>query len=168
MLLKLLQHHEELFMAVLDHFTNGRDARELAAISAANWRLREFILALPWWQHAVKLQKCHNDIKSMNILRNEFVTIRGFYNDIVVYSYYPHNRNSFNLRFNLNKYYVHRGFKQSYSIIHNVGKKYRIMKIDVKYISICVYGNKPEWLAKYSDFIVINGSCTSGYLFKEP
>jgi hypothetical protein len=151
MLLELLVHHEGLFMNVLRHLIEHIDKRTLqtfCALSAVNWRLNATIEAHPWWQYTRKLQRCLESIKTINTLRNKFITIREFNNNLTVYSYQSPNRKiTIKPVGTLIIYNLHRGMV--FDTIHT--PKYHIVcEYPWKcHLYLRINGSKPEWLQKY-------------------
>jgi hypothetical protein len=163
MLLNLLDHHEDLLRAVLGRFVAAYDVRSLAALSAVNWCLYAAVGALPWWQHYCKLRHCNASIKSINILRNKFITMRDFNNNLVTYSYYPLDRiNLYNTM--PNAYYIHHNINKSYRITHDAWK-YNIEDLKSQFISIKIYGKVPAWIRKYNYYVHFNEISLDGYVF---
>jgi hypothetical protein len=159
MLLELIDHSEGLFAAVLEHLVEARDCHTLGALGATNRRIWAAILALPMRQHWRKMKGCSDAIKAINILRNEFITIRDFNNDVVVYSYYTYEQ--FVSADLADRCYVHRHNKQSY-IIMNSMNGYERQNIIRQSILISINNTTPRWLGKYKSYIF----CTTGMELK--
>jgi hypothetical protein len=162
MLLKLLGHHEELFAAILRRFIAAVDMCSLCALGAVSRRLRDAVLALPWWRHCCKLSHCNSAIKTINILSNKFVTLRDFNNKLTTYSYYSLERGNIYD----DTYYIHCTNKPSYIMSHTVsGCKISKGRINT-FIPINIIGDKPKWLNKYTSYIIYDVGISVGYTFK--
>jgi hypothetical protein len=161
MLLELLQHHEGIFVAVIDHLVSARDCHTLGALSAANRRLNIVVSAVPWWQHCRKMHNCHKLVKSINILQNKFVTIRELNDVITTYSYYPYG----DVFKDGEAYYVHNNTKKSYRYIYHT-KYSRMGAYRCGRINISIKGSVPEWVYRYN-YISIIGADYDRYVFED-
>ncbi len=86
MLLELLNHHEDLFLAVI----SARKSADLAVLGATCRQLNSIINALVIYKHYKLFHASLKIIKTINILINDRTTLREFNNNLHVYVYhYP-------------------------------------------------------------------------------
>jgi hypothetical protein len=171
MLLELLDHSEGLFAAVLEHLFAVGDRlsrRSLAALSAANWRLNAAMDAAPKWQHMSKLRQCLIVIRRINIISNEYITIRELNNNITTYSYWSMYRNqSGGLYLGSKNIYFIRSYSKNitYTVKHDMKINMAIDPYALP-VYIIVYGKIPTWLHKHEECVKCNaGPATIGYVF---
>jgi hypothetical protein len=125
MLLELLEHHEELFYSVIKSII-GAYCRQsmcaIAALSAANWRLRNIVIRWPWWRHCCKMRRCLSDIKGINMIYNNYYTLREFNNMLTIYAYWPSERTARSqlILLGIDRYHIYSNNKKNttyYSIL---------------------------------------------------
>jgi hypothetical protein len=151
MLLELLNHHEDLFLAAVGPLIGARKTADLARLAASCRRLRMFIGTTLFYKHYVCFQHSLKNIKSMNILSNEYCSIKEYNNDLHVFRYEPIPIGATYPNIYNNRYCI-RTIKTRilYSIIHD--RERTMIKRDLSIISsfsMFVRGSLPSWINKY-------------------
>jgi hypothetical protein len=168
MLLKLLEHREELFAAVLGRFIEARDCHSLGALSGTNWRLYAAVWALPWWQHCRKLLPILTSIRNINILYNKYISIRDYNNKLSIYSCWESMRQTSVRTHRYTNYIIYYVYQYpsmgEYIITHYNTHVNIAFRVAENYISIHIDGKVPEWINKYNIYVNIDYT-TSGYYF---
>jgi hypothetical protein len=175
MLIELLQHHHELLAAAVWPLIWRRDCRSLRALGGTCRQLRGFLAAeVPFWAHFWRMRRCMNYISSINIINNEYLTLKENNGKLFIISYWNHERyaegNPSSLIASHSRYllwYIGHGRK----IISMRYNKITITNDDnyiVKYVYIRIIGIPPEWLLKYvnNDYISLSDAPSPGWTFK--
>jgi hypothetical protein len=162
MLLELLEHHYELFLAAIEPLICARGGRSLAALGASCRSLRSVIINLPIYVHMLKLRPIHNVINEIKMLYNKDTNIRECNGRATIYNHCIYNVTRLNQSYNISiKYYVNELNRSGYTIIteniHGI-TVYRDPHSQLLYQSINIIGTVPEWIKKYSAIYISDNS----------
>jgi hypothetical protein len=150
MLLELLNHHEDLFLAAIRPLIGTRRTADLAALAASCRQLRLFIAELPFYKHYKLLCSSLKAVKSMNTLSNKHCSIKEYNNDLHIFRY--KSVISTNTRFASmidDEYYI-RTIKARILYYIRCSSKIEITEInDIDRLTICIDGPIPLWVSKY-------------------
>jgi hypothetical protein len=169
MLIELLTHQDELFHDIILFIRWRRDYRTIAALSTVNRRLRCIILALPWWQYYRIMRPSLKSIEDINILQNNYVTIRELCGRVVSYTYFHADNTAYGYATysTCNMYKIHDWCGRE---LHRVNYKdnVAIMYHGSHYdnISIKIIGPIPAWILRCPRIMVYrNIDCVIRYIF---
>jgi hypothetical protein len=149
MLLELLNHHEDLLTAAVGPLIGARKAADLAALGATCRQLRLFITAIPLYKHYKLFNDPLKNIKSINILNNEYISIKECSNSLHIYYYrstqpWPQAYYIWSLK-NHKKYCI------------EYGNNIKISEYDVRNtFYITIKGLIPTWISKYIELQLID------------
>jgi hypothetical protein len=167
MLLDLLEHHEDLFLAVIGRFI-GQNMRVLAALSTVNRRLNGIVSSLCWPKHAQKLHHSLSLIKTINILQNKYVSLREFNGCVTVYSCWEISRytGDFSEMHDPVHYYIYNTSRSFHNLlIHGETIISRRINIYDCGFTIIINGNIPEWIKHYNVFTINQQTHLENYIF---
>jgi hypothetical protein len=169
MLLELLNHHQELFLAAIGPLIGARKAADLATLGASCRQLWDFLAAeVPLYGHYQLSKKYLNDIKSINMLCNKYITIRECMGDLRTISYWSCER-YINARIGYKTCQEYRIWIPDYSCLHVLMFDSKIIVKQANKCPICIniIGEIPQWLAKYNKRIAITQNDSyHNYTFK--
>ncbi len=149
MLLELLNHHEDLFIIIIEPLIGARRAADLAALAACCRQMSLFIGITPFYKHSKSLCCSLKNIKSMNIISNEYCSIKEYNNDLHVFRYSPPP--AYDYRFHpYTDYYYIRTIKARIFYRIRCNEEIKISKNhDDTHINIYVKDHVPSWISKY-------------------
>jgi hypothetical protein len=164
MLLELLQHHEELFQAVIWPLTLRRNCRSLGALAGCCRLLNVVVDNLAFYKHYKNFRSSLDDIERINILDNKYMTLREYNNKLHVNSHWSATQ-SFT------------GCETHYMWTVNNSNLQRIRKFNIvtsvfircyARLSITIEGVIPFWLHKYiiNGYIEVNDNSDERLIFK--
>jgi hypothetical protein len=166
MLLKLLQHHQELFLAACRLSYNRKDYYSLLCTCKDIYNL---IISLPFYIHASKLRYTLVKIKETKFIYNRYMSIRRQRDNLVVYSAWPYDR------ININAYCKHSEEHDNLYIINFMCKELQRISKDtiikarryVNAINCKINGPIPNWIQEYigSNHIIHTDRAMDSYLF---
>jgi hypothetical protein len=92
MLLGLLQHHQDIFLAAIEPLIGARNVADLVALADTCRQLRDFLARrVPFYAHFWRMRNCLKDIKSINILMNARSIIREYNGKLQLATYWHYN-----------------------------------------------------------------------------
>jgi hypothetical protein len=150
MLLELLNHHEDLFMAAVGPLIGARNAADLARLAASCRQLNSFIATIDFYKHSKLFNNSLKFIKSINILSNKYCSIKEYNNKLHIYTY-EQGGYSCEQKYSVwtsNEY----GEQNSYvsMFIYHGTKVRTIYSVSIlPCFNINIIGPIPEWLQKY-------------------
>ncbi len=157
MLLELLNHHEDLFMAAIRPLICARKAVYLAALSATCRRLRDFLVVeVPIYIHYKLFNNSLKNIKRINIINNKYLSIREYDGNLHIYRY---------IRAYLD--YTNKWRESRYAVWDTKKCKYYWIEYDnkiktfdnhVSNIPICIQivGEIPTWVTKCAKLCLVD------------
>ncbi len=154
MLLELLKHHEDLFMAVIEPFIGARKAADLARLAATCRQLRLFVGTIPFYNHCVCFRWSLKNIKSMNTLSNEYCSIKEYNNDLHMFRYDPAVIWSRRVHLLEDNYYIRTIKRRIFYRIRCTDRISIIKNNDAGGVVICINGPVPLWINKYPIYIM--------------
>jgi hypothetical protein len=171
MLLELLNHHSRLFLAAIEPLILRRDCRSLGALAVTCRQIRSFLAdEVPMLNHHRMLGQNLMQIKNINILYNNYVSIREYRSThVVIYSYWNDERDGYGLLYPTNTtYWIFRSDTRREIFI-----VYKRKKVKIHYyncfsgINIYINGTIPTWLYKYNiiDIHQNANDASYGYVF---
>ncbi len=147
MLLELLQHHHGLFLAAIEPLIGARKVADLAALAASCRLLHGIINDLALYKHHNNFQKSLNEIKSINTLYNNCVTIRDYNDTLVIY----HWRGSHTRAKKMVQYYIWNFKNNTYHSLtqYHVGVVRYFQHSFNSCATMHIKNQIPIWLLKY-------------------
>ncbi len=171
MLLELIEHHSDLFLAAIEPLILRRDCASLGALASCCRRIR-YILAhdVPILNHYRLLRQSLMQIKNINVIYNDYVSIYEYPSShLVIYSYWNYIRNLHACSNNSNTTY----WVYSHDHLRGVCIGHGMKGVTLGYygstasINIHIDGEVPLWLSKYKNILIHQKSAevTYGYSF---
>ncbi len=164
MLLKLLQHHQDLFLAACRH--NCKDYYNLLCTCKDIYNL---IVSLPFYIHVSKLRYTLVQIKETKFIYNRYISIKHQRDNLVVYSTWPYDR------INISAYCKYSEEHDNLYVINLMGKELQrvsnntIIKVNryVGAVTCKINGPIPNWIQEYikSNHIICGNNVLNSYLF---
>ncbi len=151
MLLELLNHHEDLFMAAVGPLIDARKAADLARLAACCRQMRLFIYTISFYKHSRLLCQSLKIVKDMNILDNERCSIKEYDNDLHIFRYLPVSVDTRYIHILDNNYYIRTiKARKFYHIECSIRRIWITESNDYGRFSIYIVGPVPLWISKYS------------------
>jgi hypothetical protein len=159
MLLELLQHHQDIFLAAIWPLICARNAASLFAVAASCRQLWTFLAAeVPLLRHYVRMRGCLLQISAINIIYSKYATLREHNNKFHMISYWDNFRRNTPVISHMSDfvYVIHSFIDSSERIIYhrNDNNNANIINITTKRtidyaVHVHIVGAIPQWLQKY-------------------
>ncbi len=158
MLLELLQHHQDLFLATIEPLIGARKFVDLVRLTATCQQIRDFLAhRVPFYTHFWRMKDSLNNIKSINILMNKRSIIREYNGKLQLTTYWHYNiaANSVIKYIEPLSFGIWNASKFSWTDINE-----NLQKVTITYsigtkICIGIIGVIPQWLYKYGKVMYI-------------
>ncbi len=163
MLLDLLQHHENIFLAVIRPLTLRRDRRSLAALGASCQQIHQVITKISFWRHMAAFGPTYNAIKRINYAYYENTSMIE-YNNKLTHTYLVNSFNANRWLYGYNKFihsvlYTRNSNKIFYIVSeHSISIKSRILRDEQNFTLYVPEIRMKSWMYKWIDYITVLGA----------